>query len=122
MKNTTKKILSMLLAVIMLLSVMPVAYAEEASIKDIFIDKKKMPNFVEMKKGFTFFLKCVKMYKSYDKWRFIYDINWWQFCNELECLLPIFSLARANVPGCFLHFSSSFSLFISSLSAVCRYS
>lgn len=31
MKNTTKKILSMLLAVIMLLSVMPVAYAERAT-------------------------------------------------------------------------------------------
>ena len=31
MKNTTKKILSMVLAVIMLLSVMPVAYAEKAT-------------------------------------------------------------------------------------------
>ena len=39
MKNTTKKILSLILAVIMLLSVMPMAYAAEKSVKDVFIEE-----------------------------------------------------------------------------------
>lgn len=69
MKNTTKKILSMLLAVIMILSVMPVAFAAEKSVRDDFFETlTKLAAYLEYNsyEQEDWLDRLPKMYDGYD--------------------------------------------------------